>query len=93
MTPATIKMLVIMYVNTITVLMQAIRSASLEVRPDFSPSALAQRRQALRIFKRRLCKILSGFLEFPTNRCGVLLLLVSSFLLRLILPSMRLNSR
>ena len=31
-----------MYVNTITVLMQAIRSASASELPDFSPNAFAQ---------------------------------------------------
>jgi hypothetical protein len=37
-----IKQLVMMYVNTITVRMQAIRSASASELPDFSPRALAQ---------------------------------------------------
>jgi len=36
-----------MYVNTITVRMQAIRSASLSVLPDFSPRALAQSLQSV----------------------------------------------
>ena len=42
MTPATMTKLVIMYINTITVLIEAILSASLLVAPDFSPSAFAQ---------------------------------------------------
>jgi hypothetical protein len=41
-TPATIKQLVMMYVSTIAVRIQAIWLASLSVLPDFSPSALAQ---------------------------------------------------
>jgi hypothetical protein len=48
-TPATIKKLVIMYINTIAVRMQAIRSASASDLPAFSPNALAQIRQILRI--------------------------------------------
>jgi len=47
MTPAIIKMFVSMYDNTITVRMQAIRSASASELPDFSPNALAQLRQKL----------------------------------------------
>jgi hypothetical protein len=37
-----------MYDNTIKVRMQAIRSDSESVLPDFSPNALAQSRQSLR---------------------------------------------
>ena len=47
MTPAIIKMFVSMYDNTITVRMQAIRSASASELPAFSPNALAQLRQKL----------------------------------------------
>ena len=41
------KKFVIMYINTITVRMQAIRSASTSELPAFSPNALAQIRQSL----------------------------------------------
>ena len=51
-----IKQFVIMYVNTITVLIQAIRSASLSVLPDFSPRALAHIRHTL-----LLCKDIYAF--------------------------------
>jgi len=42
-----IKQLVMIYVNTITVRMQAIRSASVSVLPAFSPRALAHILQML----------------------------------------------
>jgi len=50
MTPAIIKKFVITYVNTINVLMQAIRSDSSSELPDFSPRALAQIRQMFLAF-------------------------------------------
>jgi len=46
-TPATITKLVMIYINTIAVRMQAIRSASASELPAFSPSALAQMRHNL----------------------------------------------
>ena len=50
------KKFVMRYVNTITVRIKAIWSASLSVFPVFSPNALAQRRQAvLIIFLFSLC--------------------------------------
>ena len=47
MTPAIINALVTMYINTIIVRMQAIRSASSSELLAFSPKALAQSRQNL----------------------------------------------
>ena len=46
MTPAIMKKFVMMYINTIAVLMQAIRSASVSELPAFSPKALAHMRQS-----------------------------------------------
>jgi hypothetical protein len=43
-----IKQFVMIYVNTITVRTQAMRSDSLLLLPAFSPKALAQSRQRLR---------------------------------------------
>ena len=54
MTPAIIKKFVTMYINTISVLMQAIRSASMFELPDFSPNALAHMRQLFIVFPTRL---------------------------------------
>ena len=42
-----INIFVMIYVNTISVLMKAIRSLSWSVAPDFSPSALDHIRQIL----------------------------------------------
>ena len=54
MTPAIIKKFVTMYINTISVLMQAIRSASMFELPDFSPNALAQMCLLFIVFATRL---------------------------------------
>ena len=51
MMPAIIKKFVMQYINTIIVRMQAIRSDSLSVLPDFSPNDFAQRRQSFLIFE------------------------------------------
>ena len=47
MTPAIIKQFVIIYDNTINVLIIAIRSDSQSVLPDFSPKAFAHSLQSL----------------------------------------------
>ena len=54
-------MLVIMYVNTITVRIQAIRSDSSSELPDFSPNALAQMRQSLAFVDCRVGSVFEYF--------------------------------
>jgi hypothetical protein len=61
MTPAIIKKFVIMYINTTSVLMQAIRSDSSSELPDFSPKALAQMRQSLAFVDGRVGSVFEYF--------------------------------
>ena len=55
MIPAMIKQFVMIYDNTIAVLITAIRSLSWSVAPDFSPNALLHRRQSLALVDCGVC--------------------------------------